>query len=248
MNETKQIKRIEAIDIAKGICIFAIVLAHIWRAGYERWFVSSFNVPVFFVLSGLTYCFKDDIKGNFIKRFKHLLIPYYVWALISIVIFKLMFSFTRNTFSSVETTSEIVPNILSMLYGNSRNDMMKWNTPLWFLPCMFVTLTLVDVFEKLIFNKNKKCLIRVIFCLTQCFVYKLLCTFFPDLALPFHTECAVLMSVYIEIGVLIKKYFLEKSFFKEVNLRVTLACCVMIFIGGGVKLYQRTYGYTKFKF
>ena len=94
-------KRIGWVDIAKAISILFIVLAHS-STGYVNHLSNSFNTVVFFVLSGMTFCrMKEDMDGSFCfdnrhwsrfakTTFKSIIVPYVIWAIVSIVIYALM--------------------------------------------------------------------------------------------------------------------------------------------------------------
>ena len=49
---------------------------------------------------------------------------------------------------SLSEQSGFFNQLFVVLYGNSRPDIMKWNTPLWFLPCLFAVLVVVYVIER----------------------------------------------------------------------------------------------------
>ena len=69
-------KRIEWVDIARGIGIILVILGHI-GIGKVGKFIYSFHIPLFFFLSG--FCFSGnniDIKFFFKKRLKKLIILY----------------------------------------------------------------------------------------------------------------------------------------------------------------------------
>ena len=57
-------------------------------------------------------------------------------------------------------STEILPNLLGMLYANGLWGWMRWNRPLWFLPCGLVTFVIVyfleDIIERLTANKCKR--------------------------------------------------------------------------------------------
>lgn len=57
-------KRIEAIDIAKGIGIFFVVIGHfINMSSYPGRVIYSFHMPLFFFLSGI--CFNEKNMQHF---------------------------------------------------------------------------------------------------------------------------------------------------------------------------------------
>ena len=76
-------KRIEWLDIAKGICILLVVLGHelTWDEGL-RYSIYAFHIPMFFILSGMTaYITGETEKGFnlFLKRnVNGLLKPYFI--------------------------------------------------------------------------------------------------------------------------------------------------------------------------
>lgn len=69
-------KRIEYIDMAKGIGIMLVLLSHsISMNNFIAW-ANSFFMPLFFMCSGWCYRGPNSIQ----KRVKKILIPYYVWG------------------------------------------------------------------------------------------------------------------------------------------------------------------------
>jgi len=70
-------RRIEYIDIAKGIAMLLIVIQHVLTYYPQKLqvlepFFSGFRVPVFFVLSGLFFSSYSSFKLFFDKESKHL--------------------------------------------------------------------------------------------------------------------------------------------------------------------------------
>lgn len=76
-------KRIEWLDIAKGICILLVVLGHelTWDEGL-RYLIYAFHIPMFFILSGMTACITGETEKGFnvfLKRnVNGLLKPYFI--------------------------------------------------------------------------------------------------------------------------------------------------------------------------
>ena len=73
-------KRIEWLDIAKGIGIFLVVYAHA-RAPYNS-YIYNFHMPFFFLISGILYKSGGDVKTYILKKVKTLYIPFAGWNLI----------------------------------------------------------------------------------------------------------------------------------------------------------------------
>lgn len=83
----KNKERIHWIDIARGMCIIAIVIGHVYTDGYLRWYLFSFHVPAFFYLSGLCFKENEEFAVFIIKRIKTIVVPYFFYSIISILIF-----------------------------------------------------------------------------------------------------------------------------------------------------------------
>ena len=74
-------KRIGYIDIAKGLGIMIIVLAHNDLAGYHptlHKFIYSFHIPLFFFLSGMFFRPERSFGETFTRRFNSLMKPYFL--------------------------------------------------------------------------------------------------------------------------------------------------------------------------
>ncbi len=122
-------KRIEYIDIARGIGILLVVMGHndfavISPFAYKV--IYSFHMPLFFFLSGY---FLNTAVGfwNFLKkRFNSLLKPYFFTIFL---IYFISISFGKVGFQNAIT------RIVKSLYG--AGAYLDW-VPLWFLPHLFV--------------------------------------------------------------------------------------------------------------
>ena len=69
------IKRIEFIDLAKGICILLVVLLHI-GIDVNFWGTTSMRMPLYFVLSGLFFKDYGSLYNLLIKKTNRLIIPF----------------------------------------------------------------------------------------------------------------------------------------------------------------------------
>lgn len=83
-------QRILWIDIAKGIAMLLVFYGHLGGAGDNPWFpdltgsiwvVYLFHMPLFFMLSGLTFNPNKDFRTFFVSRFKRLVIPYFFFSI-----------------------------------------------------------------------------------------------------------------------------------------------------------------------
>lgn len=155
-------KRIHFIDIAKSFAIIIIVFGHtcVHSAHCAMIFkiLYSFNVPLFFILSGFTFKVDDKLSFKFaIKKFKRIMIPYFVWAFVFLIIYMLM---GTSVADSLNIQSE--PNLVKILIGNGNNNALKQNTSLWFLPALF-SLEILNYFVFSLLKNRKKTYIYIYF-------------------------------------------------------------------------------------
>lgn len=118
-------KRIEFIDLAKGICILLVVLGHcgapISIPGLE-----IVRMPLYFILSGLF--FKDYGGGYnfFIKKTNKILIPFLFFYLVGCAIFYGLKAFAPQL---LVTDAKGIFDIF--------DNRQFFNGPIWFLLCLF---------------------------------------------------------------------------------------------------------------
>ncbi len=116
--------RIHSIDIAKGIGIILVILGHLIKnynnilfGGIHDW-IYSFHMPLFFILSGMTFSHKRRIPDLAIR----LLLPYIIWS-------------SMATFYELITNPQIWKSIL---FVNSINTITTYGiAPFWFLGALF---------------------------------------------------------------------------------------------------------------
>ena len=124
-------KRLHYLDMAKGIGIFFVALGHMEdiATGTRIW-ISSFHMPLFFIVSGILMAVKDepskDLREAVKKRFRGIIIPY-LWFSLSYFIIDIG---NLNIVHNIDLHTFIVDTIDSAtFYGMS---------VLWFLPAIFL--------------------------------------------------------------------------------------------------------------
>lgn len=125
-----QTKRLYYLDMVKGLAIILVVLGHIeYISDPLRVWISSFHMPVFFIVSGILIRYKNetdrDLSLLLQKRSRGILIPYF-W-------FSLLYFFIDifNVWYGKITKPEFIKDLIGSLtfYGVS---------VLWFLPALFI--------------------------------------------------------------------------------------------------------------
>ena len=163
-------KRIEYIDIARGIGILLVVLGHNDFAAISPFvykIIYSFHIPLFFFLSG--YFLNPTIPlWEFIrKRFNSLLKPY-LFTLFLIY-------FTSVSFEKMSFKTALL-RIGKSLYG--AGHYIDW-VQLWFLPHLFVVSLYAFVFLVLVGRLNSRILRWIILIATLGLASLFLTSFYP---------------------------------------------------------------------
>ena len=117
--------RIEYIDLAKGICIFLVVLDHIANEGYFyagdyplNEFFEQTRMPLYFILSGLFFKdYEGGIREFLLRKTNRILVPY----LFFIILLRAVTWLVQNYTNFASTGADI-----AAIWG-----------PLWFLRCLF---------------------------------------------------------------------------------------------------------------
>lgn len=218
--------RIEWADAFRAIMILSIAYGHAALGGDLRKYVYSFHVAAFFFISGYFFKTSDISFRQFAwKKFKSLMIPYYSFAVISILVFFPLGSFASDKLDVAIKSTDLLPNVLGMLWANGRTGYMKWNLPLWFIPCLFTTVLAAYPCVKWISEKcrNKSKMLLIVGVLTT------VLSVLNDQALhfyglPFHFETTVFMLPFFVMGLLCK----ERNLLPESGHALIGSVCICI--------------------
>ena len=208
-------KRIEYIDIAKGIGILLVALAHAdvsIFSPYLHQLIYSFHMPLFFFLSG--YFFNPEISFWKLseKRFNSILKPYLVTILF---IYIASISFSNMRFVTA------FGRILKSLYATGYY--IDW-VQLWFLPSLFVTSLFAFLFYRIVLIRIKNRYIRWLILLAlQAIAVFFLDRFYPFsisllgreyelFGLPFSLDLVLLSGFFYILGNEIRYAISEKTF------------------------------------
>lgn len=145
-------KRIEYLDIAKGILMILVVLGHVFLNSPLQYFIYSFHMPAFFIISGILFnhskTLYKSMKNVLEARAYTLLVPY--------MIFELLGTFSdiiQNGFY-LNIKGFVFEYIYSLITVRSANN---WGN--WFL----VTLFMAEIYFVFVWKKsNNKGIIIVL--------------------------------------------------------------------------------------
>lgn len=120
-------KRIEFIDLAKGVCILLVVMIH---TGVNEFVpgIYAAKVPMFFVLSGLFFSKSYDRGGYVLNKLNTIVVPFLLYYLLSYALFYVLNFFIPSVLVGDVTFHGIQDVFLQ------RN---LFNGPLWFLLSLF---------------------------------------------------------------------------------------------------------------
>ncbi len=141
MENDRPAARIAWMDVFRAVMIAAIVLGHACKdAPAARTYVYSFHVAAFFFASGYLFRTGEAGFGRFlVGKLRSLVVPYAIFALLSILIFAVLGRFASASLGIGVRSTAIPDNLYGMVYASAKTGLMKWNLPLWFVPCLFVT-------------------------------------------------------------------------------------------------------------
>ena len=201
----QQDSRIEWLDIAKGIGIILVIIGHIFADATMlplRKFIYSFHMPLFFFLSGFLFSTKDiKIKDFLFKRVKTILIPYFIFALISFLLYVSAYLFIKKISpgSVVGQDQDILKLFYGIFYSKAAPGYMSYNVPIWFLTCIFLVQVIYFILNRII--KNEFIILGITFILSI-----LSFSFFRNIFLPWSIDAAFIGIFFFSVGFILKKY------------------------------------------
>ena len=232
-------KRIASIDIAKGVGMMFIMWGHIMRFGITNHWVYVFHIPLFFFLSGLVFSYeKYGSFRVFLKRkFHTLLIPYFIYSVVTWVIWALYSFFTH-----ADIESYWMPLLQTFIAQGSAGYLIH-NGTLWFVTCLFVVECLYWMIGRL------KIWIRLVV-LGLCAVLGVFLSTYNGpvdfTLLPWNIEVALMVIIFYAAGDLLKTHLSIESindyiknhtfFFVVLSVLLGLFVYVVAIINGKVSM------------
>lgn len=193
MADEPQAPRYEWIEVSKGIGITFVVLVH----SMIPWLnpvtihLSSFTIPLFFVLAGLTYNsdrHRNNLRSFAISRGKQFLIPYFFLYMIMMVLFLPLSQSVESAFTPYEI-------LLWFLYGNGPPLSASH---LWFLPVLYFGLMLFVLTDRALqrFPHKARWILLGIYPLAAVLIQSL---FIPNLV-PWRLSSVFLSATFVLVG------------------------------------------------
>ncbi|MBR6619285.1 MAG: acyltransferase [Clostridia bacterium] len=192
--------RLPWIDVAKSFSSILVVMTHILDYCNLQ-IVISFCLPAFFMFSGLCFSSKISFFDFLKKKFRQIMIPYYIWGLIAIFVYQVLGRFV--------TQNDIIPFyqcIIGLLSGTAKSGYMQFNLHLWFLPVLFVMQLIFYPICKTIQKKDnkKRLLLSVTATVLLTVLSVTLITLNPNIVLPLGIITALKLIPFFSLGYVIQ--------------------------------------------
>ena len=139
-----KLKHDRGIDIARAIGITLVVFGHAGFLWPIEKVIYSMHMPLFFILSGILSR-ESPIIETIIVKARTLLIPYLAAMAVSWIIFG------PGPWGGIESWRSFG---LDLLTAGQPNDIL-YNSPLWFLPCLWSVFVIESVVRTALSNNNR---------------------------------------------------------------------------------------------
>lgn len=131
--EELQNRRIDFIDLTKGLCIILVVMMHVggsFDSLASGRALSSFTMPLYFFVSGLFFKSYEGFKGFFLRKADKLLVPFLVFYAGSFLLMYAVSKLMPGTFRLPVCWSELL-----LVFRD--HELIRFNPPIWFLIALF---------------------------------------------------------------------------------------------------------------
>jgi fucose 4-O-acetylase-like acetyltransferase len=237
-------KRIGYIDIAKGLGILVIVLAHNDLAAYHptlHKFIYAFHIPLFFFLSGMFFRPERTFSDTLRRRFNSLLKPY---------LFAIFLIYLGEAAFSNMNFPVIVGRIVKSMYATGKY--IDW-VQLWFIPHLFAVSLFAWIAWRFLFGRVKIVWLRwlLLFAMLAVGVFTMP-YFWPFVApvigtelygLPFSLDLVFSSGFFFIVGYEVNQRPLEKFFASPIVLAGTIGLLLAMiwFLPPELDFNTRTY-------
>lgn len=222
--ESNSGKRIDFIDLTKGVCIILVVMSHIGGAFNQLdkdSMLSCFRMPLYFFISGVFFKSYEGLGGFVVRKINKLIIPFLFFYVSAFLLKYIVWKIAPGVFHLPVSWREL----LVLFHGH---ELIKFNPPIWFLIALF-NCNVLFYFVHFLREKH----------LPIMFVVTLLigCTGFylgkMQITLPLYTDVAMTALPFYVAGFWIRRYnfFLYPShrFDKFIPAFVVMALVIMYF-------------------
>ena len=244
-------KRLDYVDMAKGLGMLSVVWGHIMLVGWSNALVYGFHMPLFFFLSGMMFR-KDKyntLKSLLNRRFSTLIRPYLIISFVTWSIWAVYNFVLHNPVDSY------IKPLLETFIAQGSGGYLVHNVPLWFVSCLlFVEICYFFV-----------CKNRIVINIAICLLFALIGwamiqpnDFFDFTQLPWNIEAGFSAIIFYALGNIFSQNVGHQALVDFVNKRCLFSIIavvlftVLLFIGanynGHVSLGSNRLGKNVFLF
>ncbi|HOI82826.1 MAG TPA: acyltransferase family protein [Campylobacterales bacterium] len=135
------IQKISWIDNLKAIGILMVILGHI-NSPFSH-FIFSWHMPLFFIVAGFFIKFDLSVKDFLIKDFKRLMVPYFVFAIVGLVVE------TAKRMALHRDVLDYIYEITGIFIWMDMPSLINtYAFVLWFLPTLFFARIIIFLVNK----------------------------------------------------------------------------------------------------
>lgn len=198
-------KRIEFIDLAKGICILLVVQIHVYGDTSYTFFnaMTIFRMPLYFFLSGIFFKTYDCFFIFIRKKINRLIIPFVFFYIFSIMPLHITFDY-------------ILPqktiNLQDLFLSDYGRLFHRYNGAVWFLVSLFITNIYFYSIHYICSKKNTQIALLSIICGLGGYYMN-----YKDFYLPLWMDTSLTSLPFFAFGYILKSQteFLSSSFTKS---------------------------------
>ncbi len=222
--------RIDWVDAAKGLGILLVILGHTYSIPHWIYcLIYGFHMPLFFLLSGLTYrCDPDISLSSYVRKLaKAYLLPYITLSLINLVLQSLWLLYLGQLDLHI-----IGKYLMGTLYCYATMEWMPNCSPLWFLCAIFLAKLFLFLFYRLLRGNR----VGITCAVAGCGLIAWLLSFSDLPRLPWNILPAMMGGVFLWIGHLLRedKDFLARGWSRTTILPVVLSLVLSPWIARNV--------------
>ncbi len=170
-------KRLESVDIAKGILIIFICCLHIGNRAMPWVQLPLSGVGIFFFISGYFYKPKLAYMDNVKRRTKQILIPFLVYGIVGLIV---VFAFERMRGSEI-SFEHLADAIVRHVFDNyclhplgestTSHTIALYVLPMWFLIRLYISELIMFIFADWAIVSLRRMLLAVVSLLTATFLW-----------------------------------------------------------------------------
>lgn len=197
--------RTEWIDNAKALAIITVVMVHLGFGNFANAVMNTFNMPLFFFLSGIFLLHHIQYK-TFVsftnKRFKQVAVPYIIYSLVLIAFYQILKMYTNALPAELKDFSWSKSMLNIFLCKMDKSLLISY---LWFFPCLFVSNLMIWSSYKYLKTPSK-----VFLSLAPLILLSLIRNYYIQNPLPLKLDVSVICAFFVFLGTIYKDKYVNK--------------------------------------